>query len=134
MTYTLNLQTGVVTRDSDGKQVAPCQSTDDPDFMRYQAWANDGNLPTVVDMALRTRRLTKLDFVALLGDDYRAILTIAKQNIDVEMFLRMLDWATPEPDGTSIDLDDVRVSSALNMLEHAGVISPGRAEAILRQN
>ena len=47
--YTLDLYSGVVTRDSDGKQVAPCQSVEDPDFLEYQAWANGGGAPTIVD-------------------------------------------------------------------------------------
>ena len=32
----------------------------------------------------------------------------------------MLDWATPDPDGTSVDLDDPRVVEALTALEAAG--------------
>lgn len=47
--YTLDLYTGIVTRDSDSKQIAPCQSAEDPDFLEYQAWANDGGEPTIVD-------------------------------------------------------------------------------------
>jgi phage-related protein len=33
--YTLDLHTGTVTRDIDGKQVA-CQSAEDADFVAYQ--------------------------------------------------------------------------------------------------
>jgi hypothetical protein len=47
--YTLDLHTGTVTRDADGKQVAPCQSAEDADFVAYQEWANGGGEPTVVD-------------------------------------------------------------------------------------
>lgn len=47
--YTLDVATGIVTRDSDGKQVAPCQSAEDPDFLSYQVWANGGGAPTIVD-------------------------------------------------------------------------------------
>lgn len=77
------------------------------------------------------RRLTKLAFTGLLGDDFRSILTAAKQSVDVEMFVKMLDWATPDPDGTSVDLDDPRVIGALQMLESAGLIGAGRASEIL---
>ncbi len=47
--YTLDIHTGIVVRDSDGKQVAPCQSAEDPDFLNYQQWANSGGEPTIVD-------------------------------------------------------------------------------------
>ena len=33
--YTINIATGTVTRNSDGKQVAPAQSTDDLDYIEY---------------------------------------------------------------------------------------------------
>jgi hypothetical protein len=45
--YTIILEEGNVYRDSDGKIVAPCQSADDPDFVEYNNWANNGGQPTV---------------------------------------------------------------------------------------
>jgi len=47
--YTLSLYQGTVTRNSDDKVVAPCESEFDPDFMEYIAWVNSGNQPTIVD-------------------------------------------------------------------------------------
>lgn len=44
--YTLTLTTGIVTRDSDGVQIAPAQSTDDADYAAYIDWINQGNFPT----------------------------------------------------------------------------------------
>lgn len=78
-----------------------------------------------------SRRLTKLGFVGLLGNDFPVILAASKQSLQVELFVRMLDWATPDPDGTSVDLDDPRVVYALTQLEAAGVIGEGRAAEIL---
>lgn len=49
MSYTLHIQSGSVTRDADGVQVAPCQSADDPEFIAYNAWIEAGNEPRVVD-------------------------------------------------------------------------------------
>ena len=46
--YSINLQTCEVTRLSDGKVVAPCQSSEDPDFVAYIAWVEQGNAPTEV--------------------------------------------------------------------------------------
>ena len=41
------LRGDAVYRDSDNKQVAPCQSTDDPDYAAYVAWVNDGHQPAI---------------------------------------------------------------------------------------
>ena len=49
MSYTLHIQTGTVTRDFDGFEVAPCQSADDPEFIAYIQWVEAGNEPRVVD-------------------------------------------------------------------------------------
>lgn len=77
------------------------------------------------------RRLTKLAFIGRLGDDFRNILQAAKASVDVELFVKMLDWATPDADGTSVDLDDPRVIGALAMLEAGGLIGVGRAAEII---
>lgn len=76
------------------------------------------------------RRLTKLEFVALLGNDFTSILAAAKSSVDVEAFVMLVTLATPDPDGTSIDLDDPRMQ-ALHQLEIAGVLGAGRAQEIL---
>lgn len=78
------------------------------------------------------RRLTKLTFVALIGEDaFKAVLAAAKVNVDLEAFVKLIDWATPEADGTSIDLADPRTISGVQALEAAGFIAPGRAAEIL---
>lgn len=47
--YTIILDEGIVLRDADGKQVAPCQSPADPDFMVYAAYADaGGEVATVI--------------------------------------------------------------------------------------
>jgi hypothetical protein len=45
--YTIILDQGIVRRDSDGKVVAPCQSTNDPDFVAYNDWIKAGNQPNI---------------------------------------------------------------------------------------
>ena len=84
-----------------------------------------------VEQPSPARRLTKLAFIGRIGDEFAGILTAAKSNVQVELFVRMLDWATPDPDGTSVDLDDPRVVDALQTLEAAGLIGAGRALEIL---
>ena len=80
-----------------------------------------------VEQSSPARRLTKLAFIGRIGTEFSGILTAAKTNVQVELFVRMLDWATPDPDGTSVDLDDPRVVDALTTLEAAGLIGAGRA-------
>lgn len=48
MSYTINTATNEVTRDSDGVIVAPCQSVEEPGFIEYIAWINEGNHPTEI--------------------------------------------------------------------------------------
>ena len=76
------------------------------------------------------RQLTKLEFVALLGDDFTTILSAAKQSVDVEAFVTMVTLATPDANGYAIELDDPRMV-VLHQLEQAGVIGAGRAQEIL---
>lgn len=51
MHYTINTAEGTVTRDADGKVVAPCQSADDPDFVAYCEWVAQGNTPANNDIS-----------------------------------------------------------------------------------
>jgi hypothetical protein len=52
--YTIILYEGTVTRNEDGKVVAPCQSDQDPDFRAYIDWVEAGNQPAIVQYALKT--------------------------------------------------------------------------------
>jgi len=47
--YTLSIYEGTVTRDEDGKVVAPCQSDQDSDFRAYIDWVEEGNQPTILE-------------------------------------------------------------------------------------
>ena len=78
------------------------------------------------------RRLTKLAFVHLIGQDaFLNVLAAAKVSVEIEAFIKLIDWATPEADGTSIDKDDPRTIAGVQALEAAGFIAPGRAAEIL---
>ena len=75
-------------------------------------------------MYVGRRRLTKQEFLDLLGDAaVTFILSAAKTDIEVEKWVKRLDLTTPDPDGTSIDLDDPRTV--------AGVATIGAAMASL---
>ena len=49
MSYKYVNNRGFVIRDSDGKIVAPCQSSEDPDFIEYNEWVAAGNEPLLVE-------------------------------------------------------------------------------------
>ena len=90
----------------------------------------DPEAPIDTHMFGGRRQLTKLEFVALLGADFTASLSAAKQSVDVEAFVMMVTLATPDANGYAVDLDDPRMA-ALHQLEQAGILGVGRAEEIL---
>ena len=49
MSYTIILDEGIVIRDSDQKQIAPCDTAEDPDFQEYTIWVKVGNEPTILN-------------------------------------------------------------------------------------
>ena len=121
-----------VTRISDGVDVYR-YAADAPiewDTMEFDTHTHTPIVQDVPATPQGPRRLTKLAFIGRIGDEFAGILTAAKTNVQVELFVRMLDWATPDPDGTSVDLDDPRVITALDTLESAGLIAAGRAQEI----
>ena len=82
------------------------------------------------------RRLTKLEFVAKLGNDaFGFVLAAAKTSVEMEAFLKMVELATPDADGTSIDLDDPRtvygVTQLGAVLEAQGIVPAGWALGVL---
>lgn len=132
--YTLTIQTGQVTRDSDGVVVAPCDSPLETNFVEYHDWVAAGNEPTIVSLPQEIQkitRLSKLDYMNRFTDEeLAAIFTAAKTNVLVEIWLAKFNATTPEADGTSIDLTDARLLQGLDALEAAGILSAGRAQEI----
>ena len=81
-------------------------------------------------------RLTKLQFIDRLGDAaYMAILAMSHENLLVEAFIKRFEMTTPDPDGTSIDLDDPRTVAGVTAIGAAlveqGVVTNGWAEEVL---
>ena len=82
------------------------------------------------------RRLTKQEFLDLLGDAaVTFILAAAKSDIEVEKWIKRLDLTTPDPDGTSIDLDDHRTVAGVTTIGSAmvslGVVTAEWAQGVL---
>lgn len=73
------------------------------------------------------RRLTRLEFIArLTQEEFAGLLAASKTSIEVEAFIKLMDWVTPDPDGTSVDLDDARTVGGVRAL-----FTPERADQIL---
>lgn len=82
------------------------------------------------------RRLTKLEFIERLGDTaFAAVLEMTKASPELNAWVEKVKMATPDPDGTSIDLDDPRTIAGVNALEPAliaqGVVASGWADGVL---
>lgn len=83
------------------------------------------------------RWLTKVEFVDLIGPQaYVAILAMAKNAPEIEAWVKLMELATPNEDGTSVNLDDRRTIDGVHaigaVLVAAGVVTEGWAEEVLR--
>ena len=81
------------------------------------------------------RRLSRLDFIKRLGDAaFVTILALAKDSVEVEALVEMVRMATPEQDGTCIDLDDPRTQYGIHQIEPTliamGKVSEGWADSV----
>lgn len=86
----------------------------------------------VLTIVKNKRRLTKLQFINLLGDEvYIAILSASKSSIEMEAWVRKFDAATPDLDGTSIDLDNQDTINGLNQLLAINLIDQDKYDEIL---
>lgn len=102
-------------------------------FSEYDHTETDPDEPVVVP---GTTRLTRLQFVGRMGEAAMvAILAMAQQSVEIAAWVKLLDWATPDPDGTSIDLADPRTIAGLQALEPLliaqGVVTEGWAQGVL---
>lgn len=132
----------IVTRKSDGVEVSRYSAMQATSLSGFDFTGFDHTEMKAVSEVPDTRKyggrrlLTKLEFVALLGNSaYVALLAMARQSVEVEAFVKLIDWATPDREtGYSIDLDDPRMAQ-LSTLEPAligqGAVAEGWASEVL---
>ena len=131
----------IVTRKSDGAEVYRYQS-DAPVEWDGMAFASHDHSEApvqpepVVTVLPAVTRLTKLQFIDRMGDAaYKTVLQMAKTNVDVEAFVKRFEMATPEADGTSVDLTDPRTVAGVTAIGAAlhtmGVVGGDWASEVL---
>ena len=95
---------------------------------------NHARIVEVVDPP--KRRVTKLELIGRMGEAvFVAIIGMAQQSVEMAAWVEMVRMTTPEPDGTSIDLDDPRTVAGLNAIEPVlvaqGIVSAGWAAGVV---
>lgn len=140
------MSTWQVTERSTGKVVYAYTSDEAIDWPGHPFSTHNHNLVIPVEAPAPTRRVTKLQFRNLFTSGEKLAIEFASldnpngtqeerlQAAALRVFLADVEAATPEPDGTSIDLDDPRTVSGVNALESYGLIATGRATEILSGN
>ena len=135
-----------VTNRLTGEVVYAYTADEAVDWPDYPFATHNHNLVVPVEPPDPSRRLTKLQFRnRFTAAEKRAIEFASLDNpsasqedrlkaADLRVFLADVEAATPEPDGTSIDLDDPRTVAGVNALESYGLIATGRATEILSGN
>ena len=140
------MSTWQVTERATGKVVYAYTSDEAVDWPDYPFAVFNHNLVIPVKAPAQSRRVTKLQFRNLFSPEEKVAIEFASldnpngtqeerlQAADLRVFLADVDSATPDPDGTSIDLDDPRTVAGVNALETYGLIATGRAAEILSGN
>lgn len=134
----------IVTRKSDGAELYRYESVE-PVEWDGMAFAEHDHTeapppPESIEPPKPTvTRLTKLQFIDRMGDAaYVAVLQMAKVHVEVEAFVKRFEMATPEADGTSVDLTDPRTVAGVNALGSAlqamGIVGAAWESEVLNGN
>lgn len=136
--YIINFSTGVVTRSTDNKQVAPAQTTDDPDYVEYVAWVSAGNAPTEVTVPLQEQvRITRFAFRSRFSATEKVTLEFAmmddpnssQQQRQIAAMLRV--FMKDLDNAQFVVLDRPDIVQGIQMLVQLGVLTADRADEIL---
>ena len=116
--------------------VVHAYGAEEPDHLTLYPFEtyNHVRVPEIIETL--KRRLTKLELIGRMGEAvFVAIIGMAQQSSEMAAWVEMVRIATPDPDGTSIDLDDPRTVDGLNAIEPAliaqGVVSAGWAAGVV---
>ena len=117
-------------------EVVHAYTSDEPVEWPGMEYATHNHNRVIEVVEVPKRRLTKLEFIGRMGEAvFVAILSMAQQSVEMAAWLEMVRMATPDPDGTSVDLDDPRTVAGLNALEPVliaqGIVAEGWAAGVV---
>ena len=129
------MSTWQVTERATGK-VVYAYTSDEPVEWPGMEYATHNHNKVIEVVEAPKRRLTKLELIGRMGEAvFVAIIGMAQQSVEMAAWVELARMATPEPDGTSIDLDDPRTVAGLNALEPVliaqGIVSAGWAAGVV---
>ena len=129
------MSTWQVTERATGK-VVYAYTSDEPVEWPGMEYATHNHNKVIEVVEAPKRRLTKLELIGRMGEAvFVAIIGMAQQSVEMAAWVELVRMATPEQDGTSIDLDDPRTLAGLNALEPVliaqGIVSEGWAAGVV---
>ena len=129
------MSTWQVTERATGK-VVYAYTSDEPVEWPGMEYATHNHNKVIEVVEAPKRRLTKLELIGRMGEAvFVSIIGMAQQSVEMAAWVEMVRMTTPDPDGTSIDLDDPRTLAGLNALEPVliaqGIVSEGWAAGVV---
>ena len=129
------MSTWQVTERATGK-VVYAYTSDEPVEWPGMEYATHNHNKVIEVVEAPKRRLTKLELIGRMGEAvFVAIIGMAQQSVEMAAWVELARMATPEQDGTSIDLDDPRTVAGLNAIEPVlvaqGIVSAGWAAGVV---
>ena len=111
-------------------------TSDDPVEWPGMEYATHNHTRIIEVVEVPKRRLTKLELIGRMGEAvFVAIIGMAQQSVEIAAWIEMVRMTTPDPDGTSIDLDDPRTLAGFNALEPVliaqGIVPEGWAAGVV---
>ena len=129
------MSTWQVTERATGK-VVYAYTSDEPVEWPGMEYATHNHNKVIEVVEAPKRMLTKLELIGRMGEAvFVSIIGMAQQSVEIAAWVEMVRMTTPDPDGTSIDLDDPRTLAGLNALEPVliaqGIVSEGWAAGVV---
>lgn len=108
--YSINLNSGIVTRDIDNVVVSPVDSVLDPLFLEYSAWCNLGNIPTILADSLSDVKKSKIDDINSACQRDLALIVYGYPDLEIAT------WPTQSAEAEALLLDPLAKTPMLTQV------------------
>lgn len=127
--YTLEVESAIVKRDSDGVQIEPTSDINSQDYQDYLTWLNAGNFPTEVhiDIIEHENVISPEDFMDRFTQLELINIMTRADGGDVGCKLLLLQTQI----STRVVLDSNTTKNGILYLQSIGVLTAERAQQIL---